>query len=37
MSTVETFLKSNIPLHKLDHLAIREWMDKNVKGKFMCL
>ena len=31
--TVETFLKANIPLNKLDNENIREWMQEFMEGK----
>lgn len=33
-STVRAFMRSNIPLKKLDDPSIRAWMRKYVKGKF---
>lgn len=32
-STVRAFARANIPLHKLDNAALREWMNKYVPGK----
>lgn len=33
MSTLKTFLKANVPLHKLDHPALKKWLETYVKGK----
>lgn len=32
-STVRAFLSANIPLKKLEHKSIRNWMNKYVKGE----
>lgn len=33
ISTLNAFLKANVPLHKLDHPAIRKWLETYVKGE----
>jgi hypothetical protein len=32
MNTTEAFIRANIPVEKLDHVAIRGWMNSYVKG-----
>lgn len=32
MTTVETFVSANIPLEKLDHPSMRNWLNKYIPG-----
>lgn len=36
-STVHAFVKANIPLHKLDHPEMRDWLKKYMPGKMAVL